>query len=144
MYKWGPSSLNVDPSILAGLGYLFPIVGIVFFFVEKHNRFVKFHAAQSMLIYISFFILTLIGVVLIFGGVALSIVVGSTDESGLASISISLISFVFQCGIGAIALLHLGMQIWGTVAGFTGTYVKMPLIGEIAERWAGGHPIPAY
>src|SRR5215475_2925866 len=71
MYQWGPSSLNVDPSVLAGLGYLFPIIAIVFFFIEKTNRFVKFHAAQAMLIYISYFALTIIASILIFGAVML-------------------------------------------------------------------------
>jgi uncharacterized membrane protein len=36
----------------------------------------------------------------------------------------------------------IGVSLWGLVAGLTGQYVKMPIIGDIAEQWAGG-PIPA-
>lgn len=44
----GPSSIGMDPKTAAGLGYLVGIVGIVFFFIEKQNCFVKFHALQSI------------------------------------------------------------------------------------------------
>src|SRR5262249_22250384 len=112
-------------------------------FVEKSNLYVKFHAAQSILIYSSYFILTVFGVVAIFGGAFLSILT-STSNAWALDTSFSLVFLLLQCGVGLMALAHLGFQIWGTVAGFTGTFVSMPLIGPIAERWAGGRPIPAY
>src|SRR5262249_43032073 len=53
---WGPTSLGMEANIAAGLGYLF-IIGVIFFFVEKTNRFVKFHAAQATLLSIGGFAL---------------------------------------------------------------------------------------
>ena len=43
-----------------------------------------------------------------------------------------------------IALLYLALWIWGMVAAFTGRVVKFPLIGAIAQRWAGGPVVPVY
>ncbi|HEV8190507.1 MAG TPA: hypothetical protein VGP82_03345 [Ktedonobacterales bacterium] len=115
----------------------------MFFFIEKNNRFVTFHAAQSMLIYLSYFILTIIGAVLIFGGAAVSIL--SSNSDGVAfNTSLSIAFLLLQCGLVVVGLVHFGLQIWGTVAGFMGTFVSMPLIGGIAERWAGGRPVPLY
>lgn len=135
--------MNVDPNILAGLGYLFPIVGIVFFFVEKNNRFVKFHAAQSALIAISYLLLSLVGTIAIFGGALVSAFNTSADPAVIGA-SFNIVFLGLECGVGVLALAHLGLQIWGTVAGFTGQFISMPLIGPIAERWAGGRPIPVY
>jgi len=55
--QWGPSSIGIEPNISAGLGYLFGIVAIIFFFIEKQNRFVKFHTAQAILLAIAYLVL---------------------------------------------------------------------------------------
>ena len=49
--KWGPTSMGMESHIAAGLSYFFsPILPLIFFLIEKSNRFVKFHAAQSMIL----------------------------------------------------------------------------------------------
>ena len=50
----------------------------------------------------------------------------------------------FGCIAGLLWLGLVGLQIWGIIVGFTGQYVKFPLIGQIAEQWAGGPPVAAY
>src|ERR1039457_7095785 len=47
----GPSSIGMDPKTAAGLSYLIGIVGIIFFFIEKQNRFVKFHSLQAIFLH---------------------------------------------------------------------------------------------
>ena len=47
----------MDPNVSAGLGYLLTIVAIIFFFMEKQNRFVRFHTAQAILLSIAYLIL---------------------------------------------------------------------------------------
>jgi len=43
----GPTSMGMDANVEAGLSYLFSIVGgLIFYFGEKQNRFVRFHAMQ--------------------------------------------------------------------------------------------------
>jgi uncharacterized membrane protein len=44
------SIANLEPNISAAFSYLLPpISGIIFFLMEKKNKFVRFHAMQSIL-----------------------------------------------------------------------------------------------
>jgi uncharacterized membrane protein len=46
-----PSSTGLAPNLAGALSYLLmPLTGIVFFVVEKESRFVRFHAAQSIVV----------------------------------------------------------------------------------------------
>jgi uncharacterized membrane protein len=126
--------MGMEAHIAAGLSYIW-ILGLIFFFVEKSNRFVRFHAAQAILLLIGGVVLFFIWIVLGFISVAIS----AADQTGFVSLAFSCITTCIP------ALLALGLfvlSVWGLIAGFTGQYVKMPIIGDIAEQWAGG-PIPA-
>jgi uncharacterized membrane protein len=127
--RWGPTSLGMDANLAAGLGYLIPIVGLIFFFVEKTNRFVKFNGAQAALIGAGYIILSTLST---FGGAFTAVV----DRGGF-------VGLFFGCIAGLLWLGLVGLQIWGIVIGFTGKFVKFPVIGEIAEQWAGGPPVAA-
>lgn len=112
----GATSMNMDPNTAAGLSYLaWIITGLIFFLGEKQNRFVRFHAMQSIIT----------SVVLIVLNVVLSI----------------LFALPFIGLIGCV----LGPLVWiGTVVlwivlmiqGFQGKYFKLPIIGDYAERYA--------
>ncbi|NMB70153.1 hypothetical protein GYA27_03060 [candidate division WWE3 bacterium] len=48
---------NFDPNVVAAFAYLFPfITGIVFFVLEKKNKFIRFHAFQAILFWLAFMI----------------------------------------------------------------------------------------
>lgn len=52
------TSTGLDENLAGALAYLpflFPLVPIVLFFVENDNRFVKFHAVQSVLLGVAAF-----------------------------------------------------------------------------------------
>jgi len=117
----GPSSIGMDPKVSAGLGYLILIVGLIFFFIEKQNRFVRFHTLQAVLLAISLFVLFF---VIIFAGIAAAFVNG-----GLAGLIFSLGNLVVWVG-GFIAWLV------GMINAFQGKYFKLPVIGDLAERWS--------
>jgi len=55
------SSTGLTPNVAGALAYLLgPITGILFFLLEKENRFVRYHAAQSItlgLLWIAFSVL---------------------------------------------------------------------------------------
>lgn len=53
------SSTSGVPQGIAGvICYFLPLIGgIVFLFLEKENKLVRFHAAQSILLWIAFFII---------------------------------------------------------------------------------------
>jgi uncharacterized membrane protein len=130
--RWGPTSLGMDANLAAGLGYLIPIVGLIFFLVEKTNRYVRFNGAQATLIGIGYIVLTFLST---FGG----IFTAAMNNAGAGFIGL-----LFGCVTGLLWLGLVALQIWGIVIGFTGQYVKFPLIGQIAEQWAGGPPVAAY
>src|SRR6266536_3408205 len=48
----GPSSMGMQPNVAAGLSYVLGwVTGLIFFLIEKQNRFVRFHAMQSILFF---------------------------------------------------------------------------------------------
>src|SRR5579862_6133106 len=55
----GPSSIGIDANIAAAISY-FWIIGLIFFLIEKQNKFVRFHALQAMFLGISAWILTIV------------------------------------------------------------------------------------
>jgi uncharacterized membrane protein len=114
----GPTSMNMSQNTAAGLSYVLGwITGLIFFLMEKQNRFVRFHAMQSI----------------IFSGAltVLWIVVGG-------------LSRVLPLGVGAalsclwllVALAAFVVWIILLVNSFQGKYFKLPVIGDYAERYA--------
>ena len=49
----GKSALGLDGNVAAALGYPIGIIAIICLIMEKENRFVKFHALQSILLYVA-------------------------------------------------------------------------------------------
>ena len=61
MAEKGKSSTGLDENVAGFLCYLFGfITGIVFLVVEKESRFVKFHAMQSTITFLSLFVISMI------------------------------------------------------------------------------------
>jgi uncharacterized membrane protein len=61
MAEKGKSSTGLDENVAGFLCYLFGfITGIVFLVVEKESRFVKFHAMQSTITFLSLFVISII------------------------------------------------------------------------------------
>ncbi len=116
-------------------------MAIVFFFIEKQNRFVKFHTAQAILLAIGYLVLFALWFLAFFVVILGSAASASSDvTTGNAIAGFGTILLVL-C-IGAVALVYLVLWIWGMVAAFSGRVVKFPLIGAMAERWAGGPVVP--
>ena len=127
--------MGMEAHIAAGLSYIW-IVGLIFYFVEKSNRFVRFHAAQSILLGAAGIVLYIVDF-FILGAIDTALFAANGSSSfGLAG------ACIFTCIPSILGLVLFAFFIWGLIAGFTGQYVKFPIIGDIAERMAGG-PIPA-
>jgi uncharacterized membrane protein len=138
--RWGPTSIGIDPAIAAGLGYLFGghfagILPIIWLVAERSNRFIRFHAAQALLLLGA----ALVGAVLGCALLVVGIVIGTRDlEAGGTVVAVSVILLI------ALGLAVAVLDIWGIIAGFSGKYVKFPLIGNLAERLVGGPATPLY
>lgn len=87
------------------------VSGIVFLIIEPDNKFVRFHAIQSLLV---FGIITVAGAIL-----------GTLPFVGL----------VFNLIIG---LIGVALWIAMMVKAYQGARYKLPWAGNVAERYSGG------
>jgi uncharacterized membrane protein len=119
----GPTSMGMDANVAAGLSYLFSIVGgLIFYFGEKQNRFVRFHAMQSIL-FNAFWIV-------------LFTVLFTVQSFLYASVILIPLGFVFTCLTILLPLALLVVWIVLMVYAFQGKYFKLPVIGDYAEKYA--------
>ena len=112
------TELGIDENLEGALCYLFVwISGIVFYILEDDNKFVRFHAMQSILVFLP---LTVLGVIM--GG---------------------FFGFGPWLGPGWFFLFWLGTIIWIAVFilwlilmlnAFKGKRYKVPIVGDIAEK----------
>lgn len=114
----GTSSLGLSQNVAAGLSYVFTWVsGLIIFLTEKQNRFVRFHAMQS---------------ILFFGGLTVvSIVLGI-----LGGVDVPLLGLLVGLLRAVVGIVSLVGWIVLMVNGFQGKYFKLPIIGDYAEKYA--------
>lgn len=49
---------NIEPNVAGALAYILgPVTGVLFFVMEKENKFVRFHAVQSILLSIVLYVM---------------------------------------------------------------------------------------
>ena len=117
-----PPTTGLAPNVAAGIAALFPLVGgVVFFVLEKKDKFVRFWAMQSILL----------------GGVAFAV-----------SIALRVAEFVFGYipVVGKLMLLLLWVAnlvfgiawfivyVIGIVKAFTGKEWEIPVLGKLARQ----------
>lgn len=104
----GKTSTGINPTVAGLLCYLLGfITGIVFLVIEKENRFVRFHAMQSILASVFFFV---VNVILHF---------------------IPFIGWLLMPLVGIVALI---VWILLMVKAYRGEYYKLPYLGDMAEQ----------
>lgn len=115
------ANTGLAPNLAGALAYLFaPLTGVLFMVIEKENRFVRFHAAQSIVF----------GIACIVVWVALTILGMILGMVPLIGWILSLL-LSFGLGLGCFALwLFLMLQ------AFQGKEWEMPLVGIQARRIA--------
>ena len=130
----GKSALGLDGNVAAALGYPIGIIAIISLIMEKENRFVKFHAIQSICFHVAMAVLMIalwiISAVLMVGGAAASVAAETGAVSGLAGMVIMLLWLVF------IVAYFVGL-ILAAVKAYQGAMFKLPIIGNMAAKWAG-------
>ena len=125
----GKTSLGLESNVGAMLCYVANIIccigvilAVVFLVTEKENRFVKFHAVQSLL---------LVGIQLIVG-IAVGIV-GLLFRMALSTADLGLIAVLLVFGLRIILLIiFLAIWILAGVKAYGGQWYKLPLIGNFA------------
>lgn len=101
------TSLGLEENIEGLLCYLVGVItGIIFLVLEKESDFVKFHAMQSIVTFLSLFILSMVVAVIPFVGVLISLLVN---------------------------LISLAFWILGMYKAYQGEKYKFPIFGDISE-----------
>lgn len=126
------STTGIDANVAAAISYIW-IVGLIFFFIEKDNRFVRFHAMQSILFGIVWsvvmFALIIVGFVFTLIGTAISATAGGAIGS-LFSLIVGLVWLL----IWLVPLaLFIGL-ILTAIKAYQGKTTKLPIIGNMAEK----------
>lgn len=115
------SSTGLASNIGGLLTYILgPITGVLFLVLEKEDRFVRFHAMQSVVV----------GVALIAVSIAFSIF-----SSVLAFIPVLGWIVALVAGLG-LAVVSFGLWILLMVRAFQGREWQVPLVGAYARRFA--------
>jgi uncharacterized membrane protein len=105
-------------NLVCALGLIYSIIVIV---TDKTNKLPRFHAFQSIL-------LTVVSAVI---GIAIQIVatVAVAADSGILAMLIGLVALVFWLAV-------LIAVIYTAVKAFQGNIFKLPVIGEMADKWS--------
>ncbi|WP_219834664.1 DUF4870 domain-containing protein [Paenibacillus sp. R14(2021)] len=105
-----PSSTGIDPKVVGLLCYVGCfITGILFLAIEKKSAFVKFHAMQSVIVFVTVFVL--------------NIVLGFIPFIGwFLGLLLAPLAFILW-----IVCMLLALQ---------GKWFKLPIIGDYAEQQA--------
>jgi uncharacterized membrane protein len=123
---------GLDPKVAAAISYIW-IVGLVFFFIEKENKFIRFHAMQSILFGIAnsviMMVLAIIAVIMTF-----AFGIGGAMVGGGIGTLIQMLVWVIWLIFWLLAMLFLVGLILAAVKAYQGKKFKLPLIGNMAEK----------
>lgn len=121
----GKTALGLDSNVGAAVCYInicLPIgliYSIIVLVTEKTNKLVRFHAFQSLLLLVA----------LIIVGFGLGLVLGI--------MAAALNSTVIPLGFNALfSLVVLGLSIFMAMKGYNGDMFKLPIIGDLADKWS--------
>ena len=114
------SALGLDANVTALIGYIIGIIALVLIFIEKDNRFVRFHAFQAALYWGA--------VVVVYFVLIFLLAIFAFFSSGLA--------FLFSLLINLFGLVVIGGLIFLAIKSYQGEVIKLPIIGEMAENWS--------
>jgi len=107
------SGTNLEPNVAGALSYLFGwITGLIFFLLEKDDDFVRFHAMQSIIVFGAWTVLQILFYIfwlVPYLGVILS----------------------WLWWVVAIVLVIILV-----IKAYQGERFKLPVIGDLAEKWS--------
>lgn len=123
----GKTALGLDINVGSMLCYL-PICAISLIYsiivivADKDNRSVRYHAFQSLLI-TGVYIIAVIAISIF------STLIAAVTGSGLLASLFSLLTLV-------VVVVFLAVMIYGCVKAYQGSQFKLPIVGDMAEKWA--------
>lgn len=123
------SNSGLDENVAGALSYLFGLVtGLLFFLIEKDNRFVRWHAAQSMafsgLLFVAYIAVSVVGTVIT------TVMFTSTNTffiGSIVSLVLGLVWLVLALG-GFVAWVYL------MIKAYQGESPRLPVAAGIADK----------
>ena len=104
----GKTSMGMQPNLAALLSYVAGIItGVIFYLLEKENKFVRFHAMQSILVF-GFFL--------------------------IANAVLAFIPVIGWSLMPLLGVIQLILWIILMVKSYQGEMFKLPIVGDIAEK----------
>lgn len=122
----GKAAIGLDANLAAALGYPIGLLGLINFFMDKENKFVRFHGIQSVLYSVA------LGVILGVISIVLGIVGAIANQiSGALAFVVWILWFlVFLAGF----VLWFGVLLYSAYRAYQGKTFKLPLVGNFAEK----------
>jgi len=122
---------GLDSNVAGALAYLFgALTGIIFYVLEPEDEFVRFHASQSIVVSVGFFLLG-IGTSIV--SAVLSVLGGA---SAGASVAFGLVSLVIGLLWLLVALAGFGLWLFLMLRAYQGKRTRIPIAAGIADRIA--------
>ena len=128
----GKTALGLDSNVGALLCYILNFVcylGIVYSIIvlvtDKTNKLPRFHAVQSLVLTVSLVVLMIVLYIAMFIGVFVDAAIGLPIISGIAGLIMLVIS-----------LAALVFMIIAAVKAYGGELYKIPVIGNLAEKYS--------
>ena len=114
-----PTSVGLEENIAAALCHI-PLIGLIFFFIEKGNKVVRFHALQVIML----------SVVLIVASIAVGILTGllSFMKLGMLGLLISGPFYFLIMPASPILLIFMAIR------AYNGKVLNLPIIGKFSEE----------
>jgi uncharacterized membrane protein len=122
----GKSALGLDVNVASLLAYI-PVcliglvVSIIILVTDKTNKIARFHAFQSILIHAAFIVFY---VVLMIVGI-----MSAAANSTMLALLTTLLYVAWLVGL-------LGVCIFLMVKAYGGSMFKLPVIGDMADKWS--------
>lgn len=136
MDNTGKSALGLEGNVAALLGYIIWIVALISLIIEKENRFVRFHAVQALVYHAAFLVIFIVLMIL---QVILGIIFGvASAAAGNVGGAIGTLFMLLSGLIWMILpLVWLIGIILAAVKSYQGQMYRLPIIGNMAAKWAG-------
>ena len=122
------SAIGLDGNITAAIGYPIGIIALILIFIEKDNKFVRFHAIQSLLWGVAMTV-----VVVVIGIVGTIITLAAATASSTLGWIIGVIVTLLYFGW---LLATLGGMIYAAIKAYGNQTFKLPVVGNFAEKWS--------
>jgi uncharacterized membrane protein len=120
------SSFGLSPNVAAGIASFFTwLGGLIILLGKPPQQWVRFVAVQSIVLFVTYIV----------AEIAIAVISGMLAVAHLGAISIllGLVNLV-------IGVVYFIAWLMTTIKAFQGSALRLPFVGDIADRWAAGAP----